>query len=85
MGFTVFALAYLYTVFAIIVDIRKRAEDYDEKIADAQQQMLDLGMQSKMADINAALQLRLKGISEDDGADDQLMGEAMKLSDSQFR
>ena len=35
MGFTVFMLAYLYTVFAIIVDIRQRATDYEEKIGDA--------------------------------------------------
>ena len=35
VGFTVFFLAYLYTVFAIIVDIRQRAADYDEKIGDA--------------------------------------------------
>ena len=35
MGFTVFFLAYFYTVFAIIVDIRQRAADYDEKIGDA--------------------------------------------------
>ena len=35
MGFTVFFLAYFYTIFAIIVDIRQRAADYDEKIGDA--------------------------------------------------
>ena len=31
MGFTVFFLAYLYTIFAIIVDIREQDTLYDEK------------------------------------------------------
>jgi len=35
MGFTVFFLAYLYTIFAIIVDIREQDTLYDEKIGDA--------------------------------------------------
>ena len=46
--------------------------------------MKALGLDSKMAEINADLQLRLAGVKKEDGADDQLLETAKVLTADQY-
>ena len=43
---------------------------YDREIEEDLSQMKALGLDSKMAEINADLQLRLAGVKKEDGTDD---------------
>ena len=61
-------------------------EDYDEKIASDIQELKDLQITgSRMQEIDAELDKRLNGGQEEVKGDDQLLGEAAKLSPNEYR
>ena len=70
LGFTVFGTAYVFAVIKIFVDISARDKMYDDDIADDLKQMKGLGLDSKMAEFNAELEIRLSGGKAEDGGDD---------------
>ena len=84
LGFVVFGVAYISTVFAIFLDIKKSSENYDEMIQDDLSEIKKLGLHSKLAEFEAELQIRLSGKKFDSNADDQLLGEAAKLTRDQY-
>ena len=47
--------------------------------------MKGLGMDKNMRDIEAELKIRLSGITAEDGGDDQLLGEALRLTFDQYK
>ena len=47
--------------------------------------MKTLGLTSKMAEFEQELAIRLSGIKKDDTGDDQLLGEALKLTYDQYK
>ena len=85
LGFTVFVAAYIATVISIFVDIRKSGVSYDQLIADDVQEIKNLGMTSNMTEINAELAIRLSGVKSEETGDDQLLGEALKLTLDQYK
>ena len=84
IGFTVFGAAYIFAVIKIFIDIQQRDKMYDREIEEDLNQMKALGLDSKMAEINADLQLRLAGVKKEDGADDQLLETAKVLTADQY-
>ena len=76
IGFLVFGTAYLATVIAIMIDIKKLGANYDQMIADDIAEIKNLGLSAKMADFEEELAIRLSGAKKEDTGDDQLMGEA---------
>ena len=84
LGFGAFAIAYVVTVIKIFIDIRKRYEFYSNKVAEDLETMKTLGMEKNMAEIQKDLTLRLQGREVEDAADDQLFGEAQKVTHDEF-
>lgn len=84
LGFAVFGCAYIATVISIILDIRKSSNSYDQLIAEDHATMKNLGLSNKMAEFEAELQIRLSGKKMDNTGDDQLLGEAQKLTRDQY-
>ena len=80
IGFGVFGFAYLATVISIILDIRKSGNNYDQMIAEDISTINNLGLSSRMSEFEAELAIRLSGVKKEDTGDDQLMGEAQKLT-----
>ena len=85
VGFGIFGLAFVYTIIMIALDIKKSGDDYEQLIANDLAQMASLGLDRKMGEIQAALEERLAGHKQDDGLDDKLMGEAVKLTEAQYK
>ena len=84
LGFAAFGVAFMTTVVMIFIDINKRKNDYEEMIIDDKVEMTRLGMDSKMGELNEELKKKLAGVKDEDEGDDQLMGEASKLSPADF-
>lgn len=84
LGFSVFGLAYFYSVLQIFIDIDKRGKSYDSDIEEDLKKINELGLGSRMSEFKAELDVRLSGSKVDSGADDQLIGEAIKLTESQY-
>ena len=80
LGFIVFGCAYIATVISIAIDIRKSGANYEQMIADDLQEMKTLGMNNQMAEIEAELVVRLSGVVAENTGDDQLLGEALRLT-----
>ena len=70
LGFSVFGCAYIFAIIKIFIDIDKRDKMYDDDIVQDLKEMKDLGLDSKMAEFEAELQVRLAGGKTEDGADD---------------
>ena len=85
LGFAVFGCAYVATVIAIMLDIKKNGLSLDQSIADDLSEMKGMGLDSKMAEFKAELEIRLSGVKVFDTGDDQLLGEAQKLTQDQFK
>ena len=85
IGFIVFGAAYLATVIAIFVDISKSSKNYDQQIAADIQKLKDMGLSGKLPEYEAELNIRLSGVKKDDSGDDQLLGEAIRLSYDQYK
>jgi hypothetical protein len=84
IGFVISAILYIYIVVLIFRDIFKSMREYDEVIKDDLDELKKLGLGPRMDEINAELELRLKGKIEDNAADDQLLGEAAKLKAGEY-
>lgn len=84
IGFAAFGLGILFTVTMIALDMRKRKQWYDELIADDLQKMKQLGLDSKMAEIERELAARLAGGKDESGVDDQLVTQALELRAEEF-
>ena len=54
-------------------------------IADDLAEIKTLGMMKDMPEIEAELQIRLGGAKADDAGDDQLLGEALRLTYDQYK
>ena len=84
LGFSVFVLAYFYSVLQIFIDIDKRGKSYDKDIEQDLAKINELGLGSRMSEYKVELDIRLSGAKVDSGADDQLIGEAIKLTADQY-
>lgn len=82
MGFGVFFVAYIITVIMIFRDVAASKVKYQEMIVDDIKNLENLSISTN--DLQEDLQIRLKGIKAEDGTDDQLLGEAVKLTKDQF-
>ena len=78
LGFGVFFIAYVYTVIQIFVSIAADKLKYEEDIKDDKVSIESLGL--KVEDFAEDLKIRLAGEKNEDLGDDQLMGEASKLT-----
>ena len=85
LGFIVFGCAYLATVVAIFLDIKKSGANYDDMIKEDIQEIKSLGLSGKLSEFEAELAIRLSGNTKDASVDDQLLGEALKLSYDQYK
>ena len=64
------------------MDIFKRQGDYEKDVEEDKRKLTDLGID--VLGLDRELQERLTKKGQDDGADDQLLGEASKLQVGQF-
>jgi len=84
VGFATFGLGILFAVVMIVVDMRKRKQMYEDLIQEDLQKMEQLGLGSKMAEINKQLEERLQGAKDEAGVDDQLITQALELGPGEF-
>ena len=61
LGFIVFGCAYLATVCAIFLDIKKSGANYDDMIKEDIQEIKSLGLSGKLSEFEAELAIRLSG------------------------
>ena len=85
LGFGVFLITYLIVIVLIFIDISKNSANYDELIKDDLNQLSQLGLTSRMADLNEELKIRLSGVKQEDSKDDVLLMSASRLSADQYR
>ena len=85
LGFGIFGIMYLYAIVMIFMDIRKNDKHYTALLEEANTQMSQLGIDRHSAEMKEQLALRLAGKIQDNSADDQLLGEAMKVSPEVYR
>jgi len=78
LGFGVFFIAYVYTVIQIFYSIAADKAKYEEDIKDDKALIENLGL--KVEDFAEDLKIRLQGEKSEDLGDDQLMGEASKVT-----
>jgi len=78
LGFGVFFIAYVYTVIQIFISIKADKLKYEEDIENDKVSIESLGL--KVEDFAEDLKIRLAGEKNEDLGDDQLMGEASKLT-----
>jgi len=83
-GFGLFGVTIIYIVIMIVLDMRLRMRMYEEHIAEDLQKMSNLGMNSKMKEINDELAARMAGGQDDTGVDDQLVTQALELANEEF-
>ena len=80
-----FGIAYLYAIVSIMMDINKSGKDYDRMIADDLSEIKMMGLSGRMAEFEAELTIRMSGAKANEGMDDQLLDEAMRLSTDQYK
>ena len=85
LGFTIFIVTYLFVVVAIFYDAISKIREYSEMIEDDKQSLARLNYDINNEDFLKALDNRIRGIKEEEGADDQLIAEAMKLESAQYK
>ena len=86
IGFALWALAFVITVIMIFYDINKRRIEYDAMIEDDIQTLKNLNLSAgQWEEINKELETRLKGVETEEKGDDQLLGEAAKLNEGEYR
>ena len=85
IGFAIFGIMYLYAIVMIFLDIKKNDEKYTELLADAHHEMSKLDMDKNSDEMKTGLANRLAGKILDGSADDQLLGEAMKVSPEVYK
>ena len=86
VGYAMFLVFYLFTIFTIIHDINKTGKIYEKKITiDLTRLNGDLKLSSKMKEFEDELEKRLKGAKIDSTADDQLLMEAAKLTTDEYK
>ena len=83
-GMAVFGIGFIIVIIAIFVDMRKDGIKYDAEIRDDLDKLKKMGLEDKIPEFKAELAIRLKGKKEDEGVDDQLFGEAFKLTPAQY-
>ena len=79
-----FGIAYIFSIGMIFKDISKREEMYDDDIDEDLKTMKELGLDSKMAEFEAELAVRLAGGKTEDGADDEFIESAKALTKEQY-
>jgi len=85
MGFCVFALGYAYTIIMLAIDMKKRNKMYQDYIDDDIAKLESMGMHDRMDEIYAELAVRLSGAKDEEGADDQLITQALELKSHEFQ
>ena len=85
IGFSVFALSYIYVVIYIFFDINRSKKQYIELVEEDLATISQLGVSaSTRAEWEAELKLRLSGKAADDKTDDQLFGAAAQLTKAEW-
>lgn len=84
LGFITFGVLLLFTIVSIFYDNSQRSKAYDELIAEDLTQISMLGLDKNMAEIKKELAIRLSGAKIEISGDDQLMGEAAKMTQDQY-
>ena len=72
-------------MISIFIDIDKRDKDYDEEIKSDLVRIEELGLMRNWKDMQAELAIRLAGEKVEDTGDDQLIGAAIALTESQYK
>jgi len=73
---------YLFTIVSIIIDIFKRQAEYEADVEADKTRLTELGID--VLSLDAELQKRLSVQEGTENADDQLLGEAAKLTQGQY-
>ena len=84
LGFSIFGLAYMYSVLQIFIDIDKRGKAYEQDIEEDLAKISELGLGSRMSEFKVELDIRLSGEKNETGFDDQLIGAAIALNADQY-
>ena len=85
IGFSVFALSYIFVVIYIFYDINKSKNQYIEMVEEDKNIISQLRVSPGMlADWENELQLRLSGKTGEEKLDDQLFGAAATLSPAEY-
>tara|TARA_B110000285_G_C15135193_1_gene626352 strand:+ start:96 stop:533 length:438 start_codon:yes stop_codon:yes gene_type:complete len=82
VGFALFGIMYLFTIVSIIIDIFKRQAEYEAEVEADKTKLTELGID--VLSLDAELQKRLNVTEVVANADDQLLGEASKLTVGQY-
>ena len=84
IGYAVFIVTYLFVVVALFYDVTSKIREYSEMIEDDKVTLQRMNFDINNVDFLKSLENRINGIKEEEGADDQLLGEAAKLEQSQY-
>ena len=86
VGFVIFFGMYAFTVIYIFVDTYRRGVEYEELIENDKQTMTSLGMNYTTDDeFLQGLKDKIAGTKREDQGDDQLFGQASKLTEAQWK
>ena len=80
VGFALFGLAYLYTVFMIFYDTSKRDAETSELLANDEALIAELNINKSDPEFVKGLNDKLNAVKFEDKGDDQLYGTAAKLT-----
>ena len=70
IGFCIFIVTYLFVVVALFHDVLSKIREYAELIEDDKKTLKSMDYNIENPDFLKALDNRIKGIKEDEGADD---------------
>ena len=86
IGFTAWGLFFAVTVVLIFYDMYQKYKEYKDMVEDDVSVLrTTLGVsENRWDDIQKELETRLRGGIKEEGGDDQLLGEAMKLTKAEY-
>ena len=85
-GYSIFAIFYIVAIIAIFIDICNDYKHYSQLVEDDIRELESMGLKHKIdGEYAEQLALRLKGIKEESGMDDQLLQAAMNLKAGQYQ
>ena len=80
VGFAIFGIMYLYTVFMIFRDTANRDKDESVNLENDEVAIRDLKINKEDPDFKKGLQDKLDAVKHEDKGDDQLYGTAANLT-----
>ena len=85
IGFSVFGVAYIFVIVALMHDIMTKLSDYDDEIKEDLKYLKELGYDIESDECRLQLEMRLSGEKADSVLDDQLLAAAMTVDSAEYK